>query len=54
MNGNGIKELKTWIEKNSEQFKTYTTDEIVNLAIACGFERRAVAAWATSQRFQTA
>ncbi len=54
MNGNGIKELKAWIEKNQNQLKDYSITDIVNLAIACGFDRSAVAAWATSQRFQNA
>jgi hypothetical protein len=54
MNENGIKALKHWIETHPDQLATYTTDDIVNLAIACGFDRQAVSQWATSQRFKEA
>ena len=53
MDGNGIKELKAWIEKNKE-LATYTTQEIVDLAIACGFQRSAIAQWQTQKKFKEA
>lgn len=56
MKKDGSKELKRWVEQQAEKFKAenYTTDDIVNLAIACGFERTAVARWQTQKLFKEA
>ncbi len=51
---NGIREFKKWLGNNEERFGDYSLDEIVNLAIACGFDRQMIAQWATSQRFKKA
>lgn len=49
-----MKELLTWLQANKEWLTTYSTSEIVDLAVACGMDRSAVAAWATSERFRHA
>lgn len=56
MESNGLKDLQRWVRDHEEQFKAedYTTNHIVDLAIACGFDRVAVAQWQTSQRFKEA
>jgi hypothetical protein len=56
MEDNGFKTLKRWIADHEEQFKTehYTTSHIVDLAIACGFDRTAIAQWKTSKLFKEA
>lgn len=54
MEGNGLKELKAWLLNNAETFKAYKLDEIVPLAIACGFDRQVVAQWYTSMKFKQA
>jgi len=51
---NAYKELTAWIADHKNQFEKekYTLDEIVNLAIACGFDRSAVAQWRVQQTFR--
>lgn len=45
------KELTAWIKEHSKKFTAegYSTDDIVRLSIACGFNRSAVAQWQTQQ-----
>lgn len=47
-----MKEFLKWLEENSERLKTYSVAEIVDLAVACGHDRAAIARWATSERFR--
>jgi hypothetical protein len=51
---NDFKELKVWIERNQERFtaEKYAKEDIARLAIACGFNRSAVAQWQTQKRFK--
>lgn len=51
---NAYKELVFWISAHQAQFDKdkYTLDDIVNLAIACGFDRSAVAQWRTQKMFR--
>lgn len=51
---NTYKELTAWITRNKDQFSKdkYSLDDIVNLAIACGLDRSAVAQWRTAQMFK--
>lgn len=54
MTDNGFKALQAWIEKNQAHFtgEAYTNEDIAKLAIACGFDRQAVAQWQTQQKFR--
>ena len=45
-------ELKMWLESNKDHLKDYSLDEKVDLAIAAGMDRIAVAQWRASQTFQ--
>lgn len=51
---NTYKELTAWITRHQVQFDhdKYTLDDIVNLAIACGFDRGAVAQWRVQKMFK--
>lgn len=51
---NAYKELTAWITDHKPQFdkEKYTLDDIVNLAIACGFDRSSVAQWRVQQMFK--
>lgn len=51
---NAYKELTAWITRHQEQFtrEKYTLDDIVNLAIACGFDRHAVVQWRVQKMFK--
>lgn len=48
MEGNGLAELKAWIKKHKSELAGASTEDIVNLAIAYGFNRTAVAEWQCS------
>lgn len=50
---NGIT-LDQWLEEFKDKFTTYSTDEISDLAIACGYDRSEVAQWMTKSRFGSA
>lgn len=54
MEGNGMKELKAWLDRNKETFKNYSIDDVIKLATACGFDRQSVAQWAVSRKFKEA
>lgn len=49
----GVKmnEFETWLEANNEHLKTYSLDEIYDLAIACGLSRIEAAEWYTKRKF---
>ncbi len=51
---NGMKELKAWIKAHPEVLIDYSTEDLVNLAVACGFQRSAIAQWVTSRKFKEA
>lgn len=45
-------DLKSWIDRNQPRFcdEKYAVEDIVNLAIACGFSRESVATWQMEQQ----
>lgn len=47
-------EFMEWLEANQEHFKTYSNQEIADIAIASGQDRAAVAQWLTQKRFKAA
>lgn len=52
--GNTYKDLIAWIQQNRKHFAEgrYSTADIVSLAIACGFDRGAIAQWQTQMMFK--
>jgi hypothetical protein len=46
--------FKDWLQEHHDRFKTYSLDEISDIAIACGWDRSVVAQWLTSERFKGA
>lgn len=48
MEKNGLAELKAWLKKNKDLLIGASHDDIANYAIACGFDRTAVAQWQCS------
>lgn len=51
---NTYKELTAWITRNQIKFaqEKYSLNDIVNLAIACGFDRSAVVQWRVQKTFK--
>lgn len=43
-----------WLDANQDKFKTYSLQEIADLAVACGFSREDVSAWQTREKFRRA
>jgi hypothetical protein len=46
-------ELTEWINTNQQKFaeEKYTIEDIVKLALACGFKNSAVVQWRTRQQY---
>lgn len=44
-------EFVDWLLEHEERFKTYSTQEIKDIAIACGFESSIVDQWVTKAKF---
>lgn len=49
-----LTDFQHWLLRFDDKFKTYSNQEIAELAIACGHDRREVAEWQTQQRFKAA
>jgi len=54
MDINDCKEFGEWLERNQEQLKVRSLEEIRDLAIACGFSRITVSQWQIGQNFKAA
>lgn len=47
-----MKEFLEWLQENQERLKTYSIEEIKDVAIASGYDRAIVSQWATQERFR--
>lgn len=47
-----LAELKDWLTRNNDHLKTYSIEELADLAIAAGFSRLVVAQWLTHMKYR--
>lgn len=44
-------EFEEWLLENKERFSTYSADEIVDIATACGFDLAQISQWKTKTKW---
>lgn len=47
-------EFQKWLEAHKDKFLAYSNQEISELALACGFDRKEVAQWLNEKTFRMA